>query len=206
MIVGFAAFAIGYAIFYWGLHHLPWYAQSGRFSLWQLLGLNVLTGANVGPFPDITLGGPMTPTPSTAGATLTSAQTTSATTTPTSTPTSGSVQNQFASALLAAIGAPNTPTNQSLIAAWGACESSWSTPAGANNFLNMKNNDGSWASFSSPSAAGTAAGQRLVGAGYSVYGYNEIVTALQQQNSSAFASAVGDSAWGTSGACLAGAT
>lgn len=79
MIVGFAAFAIGYAIFYWGLHHLPWYAQSGRFSLWQLLGLNVLTGENVGPFPDITLGGTAPTNASTQGVTVSQQQAPTAT-------------------------------------------------------------------------------------------------------------------------------
>jgi hypothetical protein len=38
MLFGFAMMAVGYAIFYWGLHHFPQYKDS-RYSLWTLLGL-----------------------------------------------------------------------------------------------------------------------------------------------------------------------
>lgn len=37
MVFGFALFAIGYALFYWGLHHMPGFK---RYSLWTLFGLD----------------------------------------------------------------------------------------------------------------------------------------------------------------------
>ena len=42
MVLGFALFAIGYAVFYWGLHHMPQY-QNERYSLWCLLGFPNMT-------------------------------------------------------------------------------------------------------------------------------------------------------------------
>lgn len=41
MIFGAAVFIMGYAVFYWGLHHLSWY-KSSRYSLWCLLGIGSL--------------------------------------------------------------------------------------------------------------------------------------------------------------------
>lgn len=41
MVLGFATLAIGYAVFYWGLHHFPQY-QNTRYSLWVLLGFGPL--------------------------------------------------------------------------------------------------------------------------------------------------------------------
>jgi hypothetical protein len=38
MIIGFALFALGYAVFYWGLHHFI----TPRYSLYCLLGLGSL--------------------------------------------------------------------------------------------------------------------------------------------------------------------
>jgi len=43
MIFGLALIVFGYAIFYWGLHHMPWY-QNERYSLWAILGLGTLWG------------------------------------------------------------------------------------------------------------------------------------------------------------------
>lgn len=47
MVFGFALVAIGYALFYWGLHHMPQYVNQ-RYSLWCLLG-----------FPNMTAGTPV---------------------------------------------------------------------------------------------------------------------------------------------------
>lgn len=215
LALGFTLFAVGYALFYWGLHHMP---GTKRYSLTQLLGLTALfPGVNVQTFQNVQLGAiqgkstlgasaseALGGTAAASGAAAaaggggTSAQTTAA-------QTGGTDQQQFTSALLSAIGAPNTPTNQAIINAWMACESAGgTTPAGAYNYLNMKDINGNFMSFNSASAAGTAAGQRLVGAGYSAYGYNSVVNALQQQNASAFGSATGLTKWGTSNTCVQG--
>lgn len=42
MVVGFAMVAIGYSIFYWGLHHMPHNPPYPRYSLWALLGVGTL--------------------------------------------------------------------------------------------------------------------------------------------------------------------
>jgi len=55
MVFGFALFAIGYAVFYWGLHHMPQY-QDERYSLWCLLG-----------FPNMTPGTPVQIAPKDTG-------------------------------------------------------------------------------------------------------------------------------------------
>lgn len=39
MIFGLATIALGYALFYWGLHHFP---GQQRYSLWDLLGFGTL--------------------------------------------------------------------------------------------------------------------------------------------------------------------
>ena len=39
MVFGFALFAMGYVLFYWGLHHMP---GTRRYSMWVLLGLDAL--------------------------------------------------------------------------------------------------------------------------------------------------------------------
>lgn len=41
MTFGIAFMIIGYAIFYWGLHHMPQYTYE-RYSLWVLLGFGTL--------------------------------------------------------------------------------------------------------------------------------------------------------------------
>lgn len=38
MIFGFGLMFLGYALFYWGLHHFPQYANE-RYSFWCLLGI-----------------------------------------------------------------------------------------------------------------------------------------------------------------------
>lgn len=38
--MGYALFAIGYVVFYWGLHHPPFKAD--RYSLWALFGVGTL--------------------------------------------------------------------------------------------------------------------------------------------------------------------
>lgn len=45
MIIGLATLVFGYALFYWGLHHMPQYANE-RYSLWALLGFGNLFGAS----------------------------------------------------------------------------------------------------------------------------------------------------------------
>lgn len=42
MIFGLITIVVGYAIFYWGMHHFPQYKSSQRFSLWELLGFGTL--------------------------------------------------------------------------------------------------------------------------------------------------------------------
>jgi hypothetical protein len=41
MMFGLVLVVVGYATFYWGLHHMPHY-KHGRYSLWALLGFGTL--------------------------------------------------------------------------------------------------------------------------------------------------------------------
>jgi hypothetical protein len=51
MVFGLAALTFGYALFYWGLHHMPQYDKDDRYSLWCLLGLGSVFG-KTNPLPE----------------------------------------------------------------------------------------------------------------------------------------------------------
>lgn len=114
-------------------------------------------------------------------------------------------QSDFTAGLAAAVGAPNNAATQQMVYAWGQCESNWATPSAPYNYLNMAGSGGAgdWLSFSDAYSAGAAAGARLMGPGYTAYGYGAIAVALQTGDISGFANAVGNSAWGTDGGCIA---
>ena len=42
MVFGMAMMAVGYSVFYWGLHHMPQY-KNQRISLWTALGIGSVT-------------------------------------------------------------------------------------------------------------------------------------------------------------------
>lgn len=47
MLIGAAFTSIGYAVFYWGYHHMPW--EDKRYPLWTLLGLDrLIPGSMIG--------------------------------------------------------------------------------------------------------------------------------------------------------------
>jgi hypothetical protein len=59
MTGGIIAFVIGYALIYWGWHHMP---GQPRYSLWYLLGFGSLFGKQVTPGTPVQLGTPTQPT------------------------------------------------------------------------------------------------------------------------------------------------
>lgn len=115
----------------------------------------------------------------------------------------------WADVLLAGLNAPNSPNNQSKLAAWNACEGNLNggSGLGINNPFNTTLDYGGGSSVNSvgvkayPSiSVGIQATLMTLGAPR----YAAIVANLQKDGPGGeFASAVGSSGWGTSGACIA---
>lgn len=208
---GFALFAIGYAIFYWGIHHMP---GTHRYSLWTLLGLDAFfTVLHPGQHLNIPSGPPVQiqgafgtgTAPADSGGTLSPSNST------TPGPISGNTSGWQAQ-ILAGLGAPNTDNNQKKLTAWNACEGNLGGHSGLginNPFNTTLNCCGTTGSVNSAGVKAyptiTAGVQATVQTLQSSF-YIGIVRNLMSDGSGAnFAAAVGTSPWGTSGSCIAGA-
>jgi hypothetical protein len=216
VILGIGSVAIGYAIFYWGLHHFPNVDGGQRYSLFQLLGIPEAWGLwNQNQPPKaigLTPGGQLT-------AELTSdtqTQSSENTTTPNPVTSGGSNNSDWKAGILAGIGAPNSANNQHKMTAWNACEGNLAghSGLGINNPFNITADSYQLATHGT-GAVNSAGVQQFATL---TAGINGTVAKLQEPfcaailsnlkndgDFKAFASAVGSSGWGTSGGCIAGA-
>jgi hypothetical protein len=210
MIFGIGLAAVGYAIFYWGVHHFPGWdcpTKNGcRYSLLELLG--VPKSWNIPKYPAVGLG---------AGQKIqadTSSQNQSPENSTTPNPLTGGGGN-WIGGVLNSIKAPGSANNINKLNAWNACEGNLQGHSGlginnpfnitADSFQPATHGDGGAVngagvqSFSTLTAGitGTAAKLNEPFAG-------AILKNLQNDGSfSDFANAVGSSGWGTSGSCIA---
>jgi len=208
MIFGVILFSVGYSVFYWGLHHYPNIDGGQRYSLLELLGIpeawglwnskQKITGIGLTP------GGQLS---TNLTADTTQAQNAENTTTPNNLTGGG---NDWITAILTGLGAPNTANNQAKLNAWNACEGNLGghSGLGINNPFNTtlnccgalgSVNSAGVKSYPSLTAGISATLQTLQSGGH----YAAIVQNLKSDGSkSAFAAAVGSSPWGTSGSCI----
>lgn len=207
MILGIGIGVVGYALFYWGLHHFPGIDDGKRYSLPTLLGIPEAWGIARHGQVGLSPGGQIQLTNETQG------QNPENTTTPSGLGGSG---NGWQAAMLQSINAPASANNVHKMNAWNACEGNLAghSGLGINNPFNITAdsyqpatkgiqtvNPAGVQAFSTMTAGiqGTAAKLQEPFA-------RAILTNLQSDGSfSAFANAVGSSGWGTSGGCIAGA-
>lgn len=207
MIIGIGIGVVGYAVFYWGLHHFPGIDGGKRYSLFTLLGIPEAWGLAKGGQVGLTSGGQLT----TELTNDTQPQTPENQTTPSNLTGGGNWQ----ASMLQSINAPTSANNVHKMTAWNACEGNLQghSGLGINNPFNITAdsyqpatkgdtavNSAGVQSFSTLTAGiqGTAAKLQEPFA-------SAILKNLQSDGSfSAFANAVGSSGWGTSGSCIAG--
>jgi hypothetical protein len=210
MIFGVGLAAVGYAVFYWGVHHFPgWDCPTGngcRYGLLELLGVPKswnLVGQVNARYPSVGL------TPgqqAQAGDTGTQTQTPENTTTPGGLTGGGG----WITGILNGLNAPASSNNTKKLTAWNACEGNLQghSGLGINNPFNTTLNCCSGTSVNSAGVKSyptMTCGIQATLQTLQASRYAAIVSNLQQDGSfSAFASAVGSSGWGTSGSCIAG--
>jgi len=206
MIFGFGLIAIGYSIFYWGLHHfqnVDCDTPNGcRYSLVDLLGIPS------GTIPKGTQGGVQLSPPDNS--------------TQTQTPNNAQTGNGFsgsnstwAGGILSGINAQCTGNNMAKMIAWNACEGNLAghSGLGINNPFNITADSYQQATHGT-GAVNSAGVQNFstitAGVAGTVAKLNEPFASAIKSNLvndgsfKAFASAVGSSGWGTSGTCIAG--
>lgn len=202
MILGIGIGVVGYALFYWGVHHFPGVDGGNRYSIITLLGIPEAWGVAKGGQVGLTAGGSLT----TELTNDTQTQNGENQTTPNGL-TGGS---NWATGILQAISAPCSTNNINKMMAWNACEGNLQghSGTGINNPFNTTLDCCGGSSVNSAGVknyptmtAGIQATVQTLGSPR----YQAVVSNLQQDGSfSAFAAAVGSSGWGTSGSCIAG--
>lgn len=205
MIFGIGLGVIGYAIFYWGVHHFPGIDGGQRYSLFTVLGIPEAWQMSKGGKVGLTAGGQLTSelTNETQG------QNAENSTTPNGLTGGGS---NWIGGILSSLNAPGSNNNVNKLNAWNACEGNLSghSGLGINNPFNTtldccggsSINSAGVKSYPTMTAGIQATVQTLQAARYAA-----IVTNLQKDGSfQNFAAAVGASGWGTSGTCIAGSS
>lgn len=208
MILGFALVAVGYSVFYWGIHHYCGVDCSNkdpcscRHSLIELLGIpknwNVPGGKPVFLSP--------------ADTTKTQQQqSNNATTNSSLTGNSSGGTSSYQTMILSALGAPTSQNNISKLAGWNQCEGNEQGASGLginnpfNTTLSCCNATGSVNSAGVKAYPSLADGVNATVQTLQSSLYTAIVQNLQSDGSpDAFAAAVGGSPWGTSGQCIQG--
>lgn len=205
MIFGVSSFAIGYAVFYWGLHHMPGYK---RYSLFELLAINKLFNVSIGMKPPVQLGDdsndPGDSTQPQQGSNDSS---------------SGGLTLKPGASwqknILSNLGAPTSQNNIQKLTAWNACEgnASGKSGMGINNPFNTtlgKNDHSQYHSLDVPGNTARVQVYPTLALGLQATvdtlkspKYAAVVANLRNDGSaSAFATAVGTSGWGTKGSCI----
>ena len=207
MIFGIGITVVGYAVFYWGLHHFPGVDGGKRYSLFTLLGIPESWGLTPGGQVGLTPGGQLT-TELTAD---TQTQNPENTTTPNNLSGGG---GDWMGGILSGLGAPNSANNQAKLNAWNACEGN----LGGHSGLGINNPFNITADSYQPATHGTGAvnsagvqsfSTMTLGIAGTIAKINEPFASAIKSNLvsdgsfSAFAAAVGSSGWGTSGSCIA---
>lgn len=208
MIFGIGLAAVGYSIFYWGVHHFPGWdcpTDNGcRYSLMELLGVpkswNLPKNASVG----LTPGSPSQQSGS-------QPQSPENQTTPSAlTPGGGGWINS----ILTGLQAPTSFNNQNKLVAWNACEGNLQghSGLGINNPFNITADSFQPATHGDGGAVNSDGVQSFstltAGIAGTIAKINEpfargILNNLKSDGAfSGFASAVGSSGWGTSGSCI----
>lgn len=205
MLFGIWLSAVGYAIFYWGIHHFPGVdcksAGGCRISLIDALGIP--TSWNIPKGTPVQLGTPTGP--------ITTQQQNPNNNN--SNPMTGGGSGDWTSKILTALNAPQTGAAK--LVAWNACEGNLQghSGLGINNPFNITADSYQPATHGDLGAVNSAGVQSFstltLGIQGTVAKINEpfasaILQNLQQGGSfQAFANAVGSSGWGTSGSCIA---
>lgn len=209
MIFGIGLAAVGYAVFYWGVHHFPgWDCPTNtgcRYSLLELLGIPKSWGTfagqtKTGRYGDVSLtAGPEQPP------NQTQAQNPENQTTPGAL---GPNDTGWVNSILKGLNAPQSFNNQNKLVAWNKCEGNLQghSGTGINNPFNTTLNCCGGTSVNSAGVknyptmtAGIQATLSTLQAGR----YQAVVSNLQNDGTfKAFANAVGSSGWGTSGSCI----
>jgi hypothetical protein len=202
MILGFGLIAVGYAVFYWGLHHFQSVdcdtPNGCRYSLVDLLGFPH------GTIPGGTQGGTQINPPDTSTQTQNpnNAQTGSGFTGSTST---------WAGGILQGVGAPCSGNNMAKMIAWNSCEGNLAGHSGLginnpfNTTLQCCNSTGGVNSAGVQAYPSITQGIQATIQTLQAGRYKAVVSNLVNDGSfKAFASAVGSSGWGTSGSCISG--
>lgn len=214
MIFGIGLASIGYAIFYWGIHHFPGWdcpTKDGcRYSLLELLGIPKSWGTmagqtTAGRYADVGLTVGQQPIEGDEGTNPSENMTT---------PNALTGGSNWISGILNGLGAPVSTNNINKLNAWNACEGNLQghSGLGINNPFNTTLN-----CCGGVSVPGNSAGvknyptmtQGIQATVQTIQGtpaFRFINSNLVNDGTFAdFASAVGSSGWGTSGSCIAGA-
>lgn len=221
MIIGFAFVGIGYAVFYWGLHHFPGTKGWERYSLWTLVGLHALSqkagGKHyVGPTP-LQLGFGKAPSNPSTSASVTQPQS------PSNTTTGSGLTNtsNWQGAILQGLGVPITQHNQQKLTCWNQCEGNLNGQSGwgINNPFNVAG-FGAYPQEAQANLGGTpvptsqnnppitqfpsqAAGiQATIIRIQEPFAQGILGNLVADGTYSDFANAVGVSGWGTSASCI----
>lgn len=204
MILGIGIGVVGYAVFYWGVHHFPGIDGGKRYSLITLLGIpeawHVAQGGQVG----LTPGGQLTDN---------STQTQNPENQTTPSPLTGG--GNWISSILTGLGAPVSANNANKLAAWNVCEGNVQghSGLGINNPFNITADSyqpATHGDLGSVNSVGVQSFSTLTaGIAGTLAKINEPFASAIKSNLatdgsfSAFANAVGSSGWGTSGSCIA---
>jgi hypothetical protein len=209
MIFGIGLAAVGYAIFYWGIHHFPGWdcptSNGCRYGMLELLGVPKSWKIPAYPAVSLTAG-----TQLQAGNEGSQQQQGENTTTPNPLSPNGG----WISSVLTALNAPQSFNNQNKVTAWNNCEGNLQghSGLGINNPFNITADSYQSATHGDLGAVNSNGVQAFstltLGIAGTVAKLHEpfaraILNNLVNDGSfSAFASAVGSSGWGTSGSCI----
>jgi hypothetical protein len=219
VIFGFGLVAVGYAVFYWGLHHFKgadcpappgtdpnsWDGTGCRYSLVDLLGLPTSWGVPHGT--PVAFNPPDTSTQAQVANNTTTGQGNLSSTGPVS-------SNGWVKGILQGLNAPQSINNALKLLAWNSCEGNLAghSGLGINNPFNITADSYQPATHgdSTVNSAGVQCFSTMTaGIKGTLAKLNEPFAAgiknnlVQDATTSGFANAVGASHWGTSGQCIA---